>query len=317
MKRCPSCFRTYADETLTFCLADGSLLSAPYDAQADVRRSDSTPTEVMPRRASFENAQPSATPSHGIPVTPPSLTNQQGWANTQRNDNANAQWNPVAEQGEFLIEHEARARVASLYILMRVLLALTGALTAYIILSALQRFQLSNDVYWAVRIIQRIFIGILLITGQFLLLRKYLKPMWLWILLTLMTVFITTIIEYVLIDLVGNIVFASKDEFMKTTGWAILLQVNSMLPWIFVGVAQWIVLQMRVRRAWLWIVAAIAAEGLLYVVNRLIDSFGLPRTSITAYILSSLCAGLLIGTAQALSLLLFRRKKAPVQFQGG
>ena len=30
MKRCPECERTYSDETLTFCLADGSLLSAPY-----------------------------------------------------------------------------------------------------------------------------------------------------------------------------------------------------------------------------------------------------------------------------------------------
>jgi hypothetical protein len=31
MKRCPDCKRTYADDTLTFCLADGALLSAPYD----------------------------------------------------------------------------------------------------------------------------------------------------------------------------------------------------------------------------------------------------------------------------------------------
>jgi len=32
MKRCPSCHRTYADETMSFCLADGSLLSAPYQS---------------------------------------------------------------------------------------------------------------------------------------------------------------------------------------------------------------------------------------------------------------------------------------------
>jgi hypothetical protein len=36
MKRCPKCNRTYADETITFCLADGSLLSAPYDPQATI-----------------------------------------------------------------------------------------------------------------------------------------------------------------------------------------------------------------------------------------------------------------------------------------
>ena len=51
MKRCPTCNRTYADETIAFCLADGSLLSAPYDSQAgqqisDSRRTDS-PTEIM------------------------------------------------------------------------------------------------------------------------------------------------------------------------------------------------------------------------------------------------------------------------------
>ena len=55
MKQCPQCNRTYADETLTFCLADGALLSAPYDPQA---------TQVLPS-------------SSGLPfVTEPSLTKQ-------------------------------------------------------------------------------------------------------------------------------------------------------------------------------------------------------------------------------------------------
>jgi TonB family protein len=30
MKQCPQCQRTYADETITFCLVDGAILSAPY-----------------------------------------------------------------------------------------------------------------------------------------------------------------------------------------------------------------------------------------------------------------------------------------------
>src|SRR5256885_4218647 len=33
MKRCPACRRTFADDTITFCLIDGSILSAPYDPQ--------------------------------------------------------------------------------------------------------------------------------------------------------------------------------------------------------------------------------------------------------------------------------------------
>jgi hypothetical protein len=37
MKACPTCNRTYADESLTYCLADGSLLSAPYDPEATQR----------------------------------------------------------------------------------------------------------------------------------------------------------------------------------------------------------------------------------------------------------------------------------------
>lgn len=33
MKRCPQCNRTFWDDTYTFCLEDGSLLSAPFDHQ--------------------------------------------------------------------------------------------------------------------------------------------------------------------------------------------------------------------------------------------------------------------------------------------
>jgi cytoskeletal protein RodZ len=34
MKSCPTCNRTYSDDTITFCLVDGSILSAPYDSEA-------------------------------------------------------------------------------------------------------------------------------------------------------------------------------------------------------------------------------------------------------------------------------------------
>lgn len=37
MKQCPTCNRTYADETLTFCLDDGAPLIASYDAEATQR----------------------------------------------------------------------------------------------------------------------------------------------------------------------------------------------------------------------------------------------------------------------------------------
>lgn len=51
MKRCPACERTYSDDSTTFCLADGSLLSAPYDPEATqripVRLTNPAPTEVL------------------------------------------------------------------------------------------------------------------------------------------------------------------------------------------------------------------------------------------------------------------------------
>lgn len=53
MKRCPTCNRTYEDDTLTFCLEDGARLSAPNDPPATLRgpaARDTNPprTEVLP-----------------------------------------------------------------------------------------------------------------------------------------------------------------------------------------------------------------------------------------------------------------------------
>lgn len=51
MKQCPTCNRTYGDDTITFCLADGALLSASYDSAATqripARLTNPPPTEVL------------------------------------------------------------------------------------------------------------------------------------------------------------------------------------------------------------------------------------------------------------------------------
>jgi hypothetical protein len=65
MKACPTCNRTYADDTFTFCLNDGALLSAPYDPQA---------TLILPSRQTHqpavENIMPSAAASETeLPAT--------------------------------------------------------------------------------------------------------------------------------------------------------------------------------------------------------------------------------------------------------
>lgn len=47
MKQCPQCSRTYADKSIAFCLADGALLSAPYDPDATQRiLAQNTPPKV-------------------------------------------------------------------------------------------------------------------------------------------------------------------------------------------------------------------------------------------------------------------------------
>jgi TonB family protein len=44
IKHCPTCNRTYSDDSISFCLADGALLSAPFDALPD----EPPPTEILP-----------------------------------------------------------------------------------------------------------------------------------------------------------------------------------------------------------------------------------------------------------------------------
>lgn len=82
MKSCPTCKRTF-DDTLTFCLVDGSILSAPFDPQVTQHLPASnridTPTEVIheiPNRASLpptKQKNTSALPTiiSSQPVQPP------------------------------------------------------------------------------------------------------------------------------------------------------------------------------------------------------------------------------------------------------
>lgn len=72
MKQCPTCHRTYADETLTYCLADGSLLSAPYDPEATQRIPIPRATNPPPTEVLHSAAPPSPAPARraGNPVLP-------------------------------------------------------------------------------------------------------------------------------------------------------------------------------------------------------------------------------------------------------
>jgi hypothetical protein len=63
MKSCPTCNRTYSDNTITFCLVDGTILSAPYDPEAtqripESRSNDVTLVENFPNKILPDNSPP-------------------------------------------------------------------------------------------------------------------------------------------------------------------------------------------------------------------------------------------------------------------
>jgi hypothetical protein len=57
MKICPTCSRIYADETLTFCLDDGSTLSATYDQHKTERISASRSTDPAPTEIFYQGSK--------------------------------------------------------------------------------------------------------------------------------------------------------------------------------------------------------------------------------------------------------------------
>lgn len=59
MKKCPVCSRAYHDETLNFCLEDGSVLSVQGDPDATVQMSIPQDTDSILTRISYPTAKPS------------------------------------------------------------------------------------------------------------------------------------------------------------------------------------------------------------------------------------------------------------------
>ncbi|MDX6694920.1 MAG: hypothetical protein QOF02_2523 [Blastocatellia bacterium] len=82
MKACPACNRTYADETLTFCLVDGSILSAPYDPHETLRvnaprNTDPAPTEILSRAPGQSGLGSPSLSTMQAPQPPPLYAGQQ------------------------------------------------------------------------------------------------------------------------------------------------------------------------------------------------------------------------------------------------
>jgi hypothetical protein len=67
IKECPTCKRTYSDPTYTFCLADGALLSAPFDPYATEVLSSAVTMEPEPApTVRAELAETLAAPSPSV-----------------------------------------------------------------------------------------------------------------------------------------------------------------------------------------------------------------------------------------------------------
>lgn len=86
MKNCPTCSRTYEDDTLAFCLEDGSRLSAAYNPQATHLESaarDPKPPRTVILPADITPANPAPPPLRStIPAMAP-LTNPQAALQSQ------------------------------------------------------------------------------------------------------------------------------------------------------------------------------------------------------------------------------------------
>src|ERR1700674_3958550 len=89
MKSCPVCNRTYPDDTLAFCLIDGSVLSAPYDPQ-DARRGagrsgrNSTETQVLhPTMPNEQAPEIQTTIRAPAPQVPPLYAEARPWLKSE------------------------------------------------------------------------------------------------------------------------------------------------------------------------------------------------------------------------------------------
>ena len=79
MKNCPTCNRTYGDDTLTFCLDDGTRLSAPHDPRPTLpgpapRDTDPPRTEILPPHLAPGNQGPATLRSSNPAFAPLAYT---------------------------------------------------------------------------------------------------------------------------------------------------------------------------------------------------------------------------------------------------
>jgi len=66
MKQCPTCHRVFADETLSYCLDDGALLSSSHDSEATLIAPPPGPINLLPRPVLPPSTGPSQLTRQGV-----------------------------------------------------------------------------------------------------------------------------------------------------------------------------------------------------------------------------------------------------------
>ena len=84
MKTCPTCQRTFSDESLTFCLVDGAVLSAPYDPNQtqilpEPRTTDSPQQRNVPAQSTILAVNPQNVYAAQQPINRPEKRGSGPW----------------------------------------------------------------------------------------------------------------------------------------------------------------------------------------------------------------------------------------------
>jgi hypothetical protein len=135
MKSCPVCHRTFSDETLSFCLVDGSILSAPYDPQAtiEINNSDAAhllTTEIIPPAAS-PDPSPSANEKHTVNKEKSQEMTPKEGPSVVPSSSPDKQLSPKSDDKKEKTRHEP----ISISIVIKITLALIVSLVAAVIVN--------------------------------------------------------------------------------------------------------------------------------------------------------------------------------------
>jgi ketosteroid isomerase-like protein len=130
MKRCPTCQTVYTDDSLSYCLQDGSKLAVINDSAAEATLqmgagdrsfgSDAPPTEIL---------RPEDMPTARIEQTPPTREQQRARATALSGEQA-----PPAAGGTVVVPARGSAPVVALSIVVALLLVTLGGLITWIMM---------------------------------------------------------------------------------------------------------------------------------------------------------------------------------------